>query len=419
MPPSNPPPKDGNEYHGRIKQIDNEMWAYFETDYKYLANFQMAIICHGVQPDDMDGTKVYVIHCILETKDFNVCINLADLQSFSTFEKVLKKQQRKDSIVNLDIARAIHLHLYVVKMIEIYEDGPDKQFAIIANKPGYYNYGDTKRVYVLSKEKKLPASIDTTMDETEQLPIVWVGNQANTIQGYVGANVQGPLQLFLTATEKYHGDNFGSALTLFGVCYLSMHRAELLEYGIKTPAAHIVGDLNTGKSKLGEQFRCLFPVQLQPNGEAMITRDPAFSYKLLQNKVAEIGPPIILDPVPVYKPKEQCEMMDSLFEATVKINHQNKHVNKGVGKNVIFIQPNEQKNLPDLNGTARSKIVIIQNIRQKDFNADNNTLHKQIVSNVKEYSGIFSSLVKSYISPSEFADRMDEMEKTLQVCIHF
>ncbi len=419
MSSKSPPPKEGDEYHGLIKQKDNEMWAFIESDFKWFANFQMAVICHGARPDEADCSNVYVVHCMMENHNFNVCVGLSDLQSFTTFEKVLKRQQRSDSIVLLDIAREIHLHLYVVKMIEVYEDGDNQQLAVIANKPGFYNCGDTTRLYILSKESKFPASVNTTQEDINNTPIVWIGKSQENVNKHVGPNVKVPLEMYLAKTKQYHGDNFGSVLMLFGVTYLSMHCEELLPYGVKTATVHIVGDINTGKSSLGEQFRCLLPCHLQPDGEATIASDADYSFKLLQEKVTESGPPLLLDPAPEYPKKELDAIIDSLYEANAKQNHKTKNNCAAIKRNVIIVWPHEKQSLPDLCGTSRTKIVLLHNEHQKGFDdgdVDKDELHTEIVNEAKEFSGVFASFVTLHISPSDFAKRVNQKKKELQVC---
>ena len=384
----------GREEIGDVRERDGNTFVFIKgSQYTKVTNFTMRIDHHGTMED---RSEAFILSCQKQDNSiFTVPLHMSDLDSFNHLYSKILKFRPSDSQIMRDIGQRGKIHCYIDSLIKKYLNQDAKAAMYLIQRTGFHNIGDLgDTLYVVGPEQIIPASpnMANVFQETQML---WIGSKG-TLNSKVGPCLSiGQIVHILGQMKDYHKDNMGSFLMLLAYYKISTHRHQLLQQcGINMPSLHIIGDISTGKSHLGEHFRCLMPYIENSNGTAHLKRDDSPTETVVNDELNMEGPPLLYDPALNLSSTAMNKLSDNIYQGVL---HRTKHTiggNQKVARGLVQIHAHENASLPGLLPTALTKSVLSVHHRQVSPDLEEmEEIHQSFVKNFEQHSGFFHVIV--------------------------
>ena len=374
-------------YHNKKKRQDER-----------ILNFTMEVIQHG---ECQDG-DCYIFLCkVSPAKSFKVGLTLGDLLSPETAIEKIRSQVQKAVYINKPAANKCQFNDHLMNKVTSFQDLLNSlsdldQLAkkvTIMDKRGYYKSGD-QIVYALNNDTILPAKNITT-DETKHFSYAWIGAESMSQKLALGEPLE-PKQLEDSLDEfcSYHGGNVGSIFMMISMAYLTQNRDIIQKCGFKLGTLHVVGPIDTGKSKALGQFKSLLPFIKYQDGSTEVYTDPTMTLPMMLNALKEHKNITMADPFPNFTATETTDLLDMAFEGTPKLTANSKERESKVNGNLFIVWSNENKSMPKCKPTALSKLIMAVHAKDDGIDEDNmEDLHCKILEDYEKLSGFYHSMI--------------------------
>ena len=378
----------------KIKNSDTGRWVN-------LANFTITPKFHSINELD-DGTSYMIFQCqVKDGSSFNLPLTAADLDRDKSVLDVLDplKRPHNGTIDKEKLFRGTgkgKLNSFIKYMIKKYkEDIRGQSPAIVTKACGFISLkiNDVNvRAYCLGPNSIVPIE-NQFAPQIEAMPKIWIGQfhaEKFVLPPMIGVDSKN----FIRRVVEYHGVNGPSPLCALGYCWIMMYKPQLHSRGLKVGIAHVVGDVNTGKTAKREMVEYVMP-RLQTKEGLGVKEEPTLSVYSLQQKIHECRQVIIQDP-PCPDFEKMNTFMDQFFENKTELKHSFKKEASSYKPScgAIFVWPHEEQSLDKFSLTAITKSVIFLH-RRNNFPYEKFVeLEKAWRDEIPSASGLFKSLLQ-------------------------
>ena len=384
----------GREEIGDVRERDGNTYIFVKgLKFTKFSNFTMRIDYHGTLEDK---SEAYILSCQKQDQSiFTVPLHMSDLDSSAHLYSKIQKFRPSDSQILPEIGRRGKIHSYIDGLIKKYLNQDANEGMFLIERTGFHNIGEHgENMFVVGPEQKIPASLHLSNEILEK-EMLWIGPKSarNLKMGPPLSSHE--MKSIFAQMKEYHGENMGSFLMLLAYYKVSTHRHHLLQQGgINMPSLHVIGDISTGKSHLGEHFRCLMPYIENSNGTSHLKRDDSPTETVVNEELGMEGPPLLYDPALNMSASAMNKLSDNTFQGVL---HRTKHTLGGTLKDargLVQIHAHENAGLPGLLPTALTKSVLSVHQRQQNPNLEEmDKIHQSFVKRFEEYSGFFHAIV--------------------------
>lgn len=384
----------GREEIGDVRERDGNTYIFVKgSKFTKFSNFTMRIDYHGTMED---RSEAYILSCQKQDESiFTVPLHMSDLDSSGHFYSKIQKFRPSDSQILPEIGRRGKIHSHIDGLIKKYLNQEAKEGMFLIERTGFHNIGENgELMFVVGPDQKIPASFELTT-ETLEKEMLWIGSKSTKNLKLGPPLSSHEIVEILQQMKQYHRENMGSFLLLLAYYKVSTHRHELLQHsGVNMPSLHVIGEISTGKSHVGEHLRCLMPFIENSNGTTHLKRDDSPTETVVNEELGIEGPPLLYDPALNLSSSAMNKLSDNTFQGVL---HRTKHTLGGtlkVARGLVQIHAHENASLPGLLPTALTKSVISVHHRQQNPDLEEmDKIHQSFVKKFEEYSGFFHCIV--------------------------